>query len=123
MSIKNQIVELEQLDIEIKLLTKQIKPIKDKIKKLKERKKQCEKDIKTYLEISEQPGVKMGDMIIVREEKQIRKPLTKSLKVEKAKTIFEKYGLNDSEDLLDEIMEVMKGEHEFCSKLKIFKNV
>lgn len=114
MSIKNDVYELESIRNEIKVLN-------IKRKKLKEKEKQVEIRISEYLKSKEQPGVKYQGTAILLEEKE--KPLPKKAKERDMDSIsvLEKYGIENPDKVLKELLNARKGDKIVKESLRITK--
>lgn len=110
--IQSNVKELREINVEIKNL-------QTKIKQLKARSVAIEKDILTYLNEKEQPGVKFQNTAIIIENKE--KSIKKSSKdVEKEQIEFLKNsGVSNAEEVLKKISEIKKGDAIQMQKLKI----
>lgn len=113
MSITADVLELKQLDIEIKRVSKQLST-------LKTHKIACEKRILEYLEVNDQPGLKMDGTIIVAQDRRRRKYQKKSEKQARGQYILEKHGIYNSKETLDEILEALRGSPDNTRSLKIY---
>lgn len=112
MSIKNDVIELKSLDTELKRLRK-------RIRLLNEHKKRCEKRIIEYLEVNEQPGLKLDGMLVLTKDKKNRKYTNKNHKKLKGQHVLQKYGISDSSSALEELLEAMRGSPEISTTIKI----
>ena len=112
MSIQNDVIELRELDVEIKRVRKALTV-------LRERKENCESRILAYLDVNEQPGVKMGGMVILAENRRKRKYEKKEDKMARGEAILQRDGIYNSRETLDKILEAMRGEREEKPALKI----
>jgi hypothetical protein len=113
MSIQQDVIELQDLDNEMKRLRKQMRT-------LKEQKERCEKRILEYLDVNEQPGLKMNGTIIMAQDRRKRKYQRKSDKLARGEYILQKHGLFNSKEALDEVLEAMRGSPESKPTLKIY---
>lgn len=114
MSIKSDVQELHAIRAEMKLLN-------IKKKKLRDQEKAVETRIAEYLKVKEQPGLKHQGTAIVLQEKETR--TAKKPKERDADTIevLQKYGINNPEKALEEIMEARKGDRILARKLQFKK--
>ena len=113
MSIQHDVLEIKNLDIEMKRLRKQLKILKDQ-------KDRCEQRILEYLDVNEQPGLKMDGTIIMAQDRRKRKYENKNNKMVRGETILQKHGIYNSKEALNEILEAMRGSPETIPKLKIY---
>lgn len=111
MSITSDVNELKELDTELKRLRKHMRM-------LNEQKRKCENRILEYLEVNDQPGVKMDGTVIMAEQKQIRKYQRQNEKLDKGTQLLSKYGI--TADTLKEVMEAMRGPAEVKACVKIY---
>jgi hypothetical protein len=114
MSIQAYVSELQNLNIELKRLKQTSSELRKKIKIV-------ENNIMEYLQEKQQPGVKYHDTAIIIENKSKRTSKPKKDKEEDALRILEQYGIKDSKNLLEQILEAGKGEEVEINKLKIKK--
>jgi septal ring factor EnvC (AmiA/AmiB activator) len=113
MPITDDVIELKSLDTEIKRTRK-------RLKQLKEQKTQCEARIIEYLDVNNQPGVKMDGTIIMLQDRNKRKYTKKQVKLERGEQILQRHGVYDSRKTLDELLEAMRGSPERTPGLKIY---
>jgi len=114
MNITGYINELQSLEKEISILSK-------KLKKLKTRKKKIEEEVADYLRETNKPGIKYKGRAILLKEVDRRTRLRKKDREEEGKNILEQYGINNPDEVLNELMEAMKGPKESNYKLQIKK--
>jgi hypothetical protein len=112
MSIQNDVRELNLLNIDIKRL-------RDELKELSKHKQTCEERILEYLKVNNQPGLKFEGKTLVLEHSKRRKPIKKSTKYEKGTSLLEKHGIQNSKDVLDELLSEMRGLEEDKNILRI----
>ena len=103
MTITTDITELKELEVELKRLKKQQQILRQK-------KEDCERRILQYLDANEQPGVKMGGMVVMAENRRMRKYQKKSDKLARGEEILERIRIDNSRETLDMILEAMRGE-------------
>ena len=106
--------ELQNLNIELKRIKKTSSELRKKIKIV-------ESNIMEYLKEKQQPGVKYHDTAIVIENKSKRTSKPKKDKEEDALRILEEYGIRDSKNVLEQILDARKGDEIEINKLKIKK--
>ena len=114
MNITSQITELQSLEKEISILSK-------RLKKLKNRKKEIEENVAEYLRETNKPGIKYKGKAILLKEVDKRTRMRKKEREEEGKNVLEQYGINNSDEVLHELMEAMKGPKEANYKLLIKK--
>lgn len=112
--IQGYINELKELDLEIR-------NYKISLKKLNDRKKVIEAEIIKYLEAKDQPGVKYKGVAVVAQEKKARQRKKKGEKLEDGKSILREYGVRDSDEVLERVLEAMKGDVKNVKSVKIFE--
>lgn len=114
MSIQTDVNELNNLNIEIKRLSKTLHT-------LRVRKGEVEKRITEFLVAKDQPGVKYQGVAILSQDKvkHVYKP--KKAKNEDCIEVLKKYGVNNPDVALNEVLTAMKGEETTTKKLKIQK--
>ncbi len=113
MSIQQDVHELRSLDVEMKRLRKHIKLLKDQ-------KDKCEKRILEYLETNQQPGLKHENTVIMAQERKKRRYEKKTSKIIKGESILDKYGIPNTKEILEELLEAMRGSPQTVSTLKIY---
>ena len=91
-------------------LQQEIKRKQREIKELKEIRDDCSTRIQDYLREHDLPGIKHNGITILTQTSQRRQPLKKENKLENAKRILQGYGIEDTDDALNELFESMKGD-------------
>lgn len=114
MSIQGKVNELNSIKQELKSL-------RDRGSKLRKRMKEIEEEIEEYLDIKDQPGLKYKGTAIIRETNTKRRTKKKTEQRADAIYVLEKYGLDNPEKVLDEIMEARRGSPTEQTKLKFKK--
>lgn len=114
MSIKAYVTELEAIRVELKVLT-------EKRKKIKLREKALMDNIAEFLKAHNQPGVKHQGVAVILEEKEKHEPKKNKERNEDAMEVLKRYGINDTERVLKEIMEARKGPVILTESLKFKK--
>ena len=114
MNITGHINELQSLEKEISTLSKQLK-------KLKTRKSKIEEEVAEYLRETNKPGIKYKGRAILLKEVDKRTRMRKKEREEEGKSVLEQYGIDNSEEVLNELMEAMKGPKSANYKLQIKK--
>ena len=114
MNITSQITELQSLDKEISNLTK-------RLRKLKTRKKEIEENVAEYLQETNKPGIKYKGKAILLKEVDKRTRMRKKEREEEGRNVLKQYGISNSDEVLNEIMEAMKGPKSSNYKLQIKK--
>ena len=114
MSIQSDIEELGQLNQELKRL-------QDRCKGLREARKVVEARIASYLDNHDQPGVRYKGTTVIARTKQRRKPRKKKEREMVARYVLEKYGIQDTQAVYDEMMEMMRGDPEEEVKVQLLE--
>jgi len=114
MNITGHINELQSLEKEISTLSKQLK-------KLKTRKSKIEEEVAEYLRETNKPGIKYKGRAILLKEVDKRTRMRKKEREEEGKSVLEQYGIDNAEEVLNELMEAMKGPKSANYKLQIKK--
>lgn len=112
MSIQTDVTELQRIREELKLLSQ-------KRKKLVEREKIIKAKIASFLKAKDQPGVKYQGTAIILEEKECPKPKKNKERDADAMSVLEKYGIQDTQKVLQELLEARKGEKTIKESVKI----
>ena len=117
MSIKEQVNELNNLNMEIKRLREQIKT-------LSLRKSKVEDSICSYLKMNNDPGLKYKNTAIVMSKKTTRKRLKKNEIENVTSYVLNKYGMNNEKTrfMVNELLESRRGEKVDSDKL-IYKKI
>jgi len=106
---------------ELEGLKQEIKNLNSALKKLKAREKILEGNISQYLESQGKPGFKYKGKAVISENKVVREvPRRKKDDKERdGAAVLSKYGVGNSKNVLNEILEAMKGPTVNKSKLRI----
>jgi len=113
MPIQQDVIELKELDGEMKRLRKRLKTLKDQ-------KDKCEKRILEYLNVNDQPGLKLNGTIVTMEDRRKRKYEKKTDKLARGEYILQKHGIYNSKEALEELMDAMRSSCESEHKIKIY---
>lgn len=116
MSIRGDIEELKNIEIEIKRLNTQLTKWRKKRNEIKNK-------IDDYLVSKDQPGTKYGDIAIFRDEKEkySKKGIKKKDTDEQIILFFKNKGINNPKDAYDELNTIIKGNKVITSDIKIKK--
>lgn len=108
---------------EINSLTEEIKRRSQALRELRKRKKSLETQLIQFLDSNQQRGVTFqGKIAIVKENKQkCTRRLRKTEKESLAKEMLEKYGIQNTGKLAQELVELMSGPKHTITKLKYQK--
>ena len=114
MSIKSYVTELEAVRSELKALN-------DKRRKMKTREKALMENVANFLKAHNQAGVKHQGVAVILEEKEKHEPKKNKDRDVDAMEVLKKYGIQDTERALKEIMEARKGSLILQESLKFKK--
>lgn len=115
MSIQSDINELQSINIEIKNIQQRLKHIRNQKKKVENR-------INNFLKEKQQPGVKYKGVAITVQDVKKRSYKKKQHKKDDGCYILNKYGINNSKQVLEELLEAMRGSPEYKPVIKM-KNI
>lgn len=101
MSIRGKVEELQSIKREITASCK-------RTSKLRKREKELKIEIDEYLTYKDQPGLKYGNMAIIRDTKPTRKPKKKKERERDSIDVLGKY-VDDPEKVLLELLEARRG--------------
>ena len=99
-------------------LTKEIKLVRKRLKILNKQKKEAEARIKAYIRAKELPGIKHHGTAVIIEEKEHRAPKSTKQRDRDAQDVLKRYGIQNVDQVLNEIMEARKGEKYIGDKIK-----
>lgn len=114
MSIQNYVSELDSLNKELTRLNKHIRDIR-------KQKKIVVDKITSYLERTGKNGIRYDGKIISLDNNNSRNKKTLTNKKEDCRGVLEKYGIRNSDKIVEEILESQRGDITSVSKLKINK--
>lgn len=112
--IKGLINELQSINTNLKLLRKETM-------QLNKRKKKIEKELSEFIEHKEQPGLKYKNIAILPNEKTKREYKKRVDKERDGRSVLEKYGIQNSDSVLKEVIEAMKGAEFTTNTIKVKK--
>lgn len=115
MSIQGDVIELQSINHEIKVLLARLRNLRKKAKDAEQR-------INSFLEQKGQPGVKFKGTAIIRETKPKRKPKKKADREADALYVLRKHGIDNPQNVLEELLEARRGSPEMHTRLK-FKDI
>lgn len=104
---------------ELKKINTELKRYSIVLKQLRDRKKTIEKNILTYLQSSQQTGIKLGDVVAVQKDKKTHERKTKDEKKGDVIKLLENRGIRNADGLYQELLETMKGKEELVPVLKV----
>ena len=111
-SIKHLIIELQQVNNELKRVTAIGK-------QLRKQSKSIESEIIEYLEINNQPGVKYNGTAIIVKRKSKRATKKNKDKDNDAIEVLKDYGIDDPERVLKQLLDARKGDEIEENKIDI----
>jgi hypothetical protein len=114
MSIQRDLDELNSLNIEINRLYQTIRDYRKQKKIIEDR-------IINFLKHQESQGVRYQDQAVLLESKDVRSKKKKSEKIDDIATVLQKYGIQKSEKLLNDILEAQRGQTNKNDILKVVK--
>lgn len=114
MSIQDKVNELNAIKNELKSLRSRGSVLRIRAKKI-------EDEIEEYLASKDQPGLKYKGTAIIREVKTIHKIKKKIDQKSDCIEVLEKYGINNPENVLEELNNAKKGSPTEHKKLKFKK--
>jgi len=114
MSIKNDIVELDQINTEIKRLYTEMRVLRKRAKNIEDR-------ILIYLKEKDQPGLKYNNTAVVVENKDRALPKKKSESEHDIIRVLRDNGVDDPLSVYKQINEAKKGEIVEKQKLRFKK--
>jgi hypothetical protein len=95
---------------------------KAKIKDLSTQRKDILEKVREYLARTGEPAITYGEITVFAVEKKMREKKAKKEKMKEAEDILSQYGLRDTKETLDKIMEALKGEQVITQGVKLSKN-
>lgn len=112
MSIQEELQELDSVNKQIAQLNKQLKT-------WKQRKKELEVSISEYIREKDLPGVKFQGKAVILEERPTFDRKKKKQQEADAIEVLRRYGINNAEQALHEVMSARRGEEKITNKLKL----
>jgi len=104
--------ELKNINVELKRLGQQMKILKTK-------KKEIEENIADYLKEMESEAARYKNMIVISKEKKHRIKKNKVEREHELSSILQKAGIHNTDKVLHEIKEALKGKETMINCLKI----
>ena len=111
-SIQGDINEINQINREMTELRK-------KLSVLRQEKAKAEDRINQFLQEKDQPGVKYKGMAITLEEKKKRVYKDKKSKETDVINVLKRYGIDNSKEVLYELLDAIRGDVETSSVVKV----
>ena len=104
---------------ELKSICSELKKHRNDTIRLNKRKKLLESQVIEYLRAKDEHGFKHNGVAIIAEEKEARGPKKRNEKLEGGISVLENYGIDNPKEVLEELLEKMKGSPVPTTKLKI----
>jgi hypothetical protein len=114
MSIQRDLDELNSLNIEIQRLQQIIRDYRKQKNILEER-------VISFLKNQETHGVRYNDKAVLLENKESRNKKKKTEKINDIASVLQRYGIQKSDKLLNDILEAQRGNSTTNNVLKIVK--
>jgi DsbC/DsbD-like thiol-disulfide interchange protein len=95
--------------------------LKSQLKDLTAEEKKQQEEIKNYLKKTNAEGVTDQNLTVTIQDKKVRTKIKKDEKINNAKKILEEYGIVNSAEALEEIIESMKGNLTLETKISVKK--
>jgi|LauGreDrversion4_2_1035121.scaffolds.fasta_scaffold01314_4 hypothetical protein len=114
--------EIGSIILELKELNNELKIRNEEIKKLRERKKQIEENLCKFFEEKKQPGIKYKGLAVVAEDKTARVKKKKAEKTQDCINVLKHYNIHNAEKIYNELLETMKGDEISKKTVKIISN-
>jgi hypothetical protein len=114
--------EIGSIIIELKELNNELKIRNEEMKKLKKRKKEIEESLCKFFEEKKQPGIKYKGMAVVAEDKTGRMKKKKAEKTQDCINVLKHYNIHNAEKIYNELMETMKGDEISKKTVKIIQS-
>lgn len=115
-------MDINSLIYELNIISTEEKQLRLHFKKLRDRKKTIESQLITTLEKSEEKGIKYNNILIILDDKETTIYKKKTEKIQEAKNILKKNGVNNADNILFDVLKAMKGDTKIQTKLVIKKN-
>lgn len=104
---------------ELRNITKELKDMGQKMRALRVREKELKSNILTYLQNTNQPGVRFDELVVMQDEKFSHLKKNKKEREECIIQTLEQAGISDSKAVYDSIQNASKGEIYTARKLKV----
>lgn len=114
-------MDINGLVAELTSLINEEKQMRMHVRKLKDRREQVEDGIMKFLAETEDPGIKHKNITLTVEEKERRKYRNKTDKIDSAKNVLKKHGVSNSDKVIQDVIEAMRGEPRLETKLCLKK--
>jgi hypothetical protein len=95
------------------------KTLGNQLKELRARKGEIEAKISEYLSRTNQPAIVYEGLTVFADEKVVRAPKKKKDKLQDAESVLADAGVSNSKELLEQILDSMKGEETTKSGVKV----
>lgn len=114
--------EIGAIILELKELNNEIKIRNEELKKLRQRKKEIEENLCKFFEEKKQPGIKYKGLAVVAEDKTARAKKKKAEKTQDCINVLKHYNIHNAEKIYNELLETMKGDEISKKTVKIISN-
>lgn len=114
--------EIGSIILELKDLNNEIKIRNEELKKLRLRKKNIEENLCKFFEEKKQPGIKYKGLAVVAEDKTTRTKKKKEEKTQDCINVLKHYNIHNAEKIYNELLETMKGDEISKKSVKIITN-
>jgi hypothetical protein len=105
---------------ELLLLNAEIKKTNNRLKFLRNKKKECENKILEYLKHNDMPGIKINGIVIMSQEKSLKKNKKIVERISASENILQKNGVQNYKQIVKDLFNAMKNENtETTVQLKI----
>ena len=104
---------------ELRQITREIARLNTERRKLNKRKKEIESLVVKFLDDKEQMGVRYKGTALIAKNKNTRTRRKEKDKVADGQAILRKYGVHNSERIIKEVIEAMKGEVKQGKTIKV----
>jgi chaperonin cofactor prefoldin len=116
--MSNAVAVREDL-MELSKIYEKLKKMCQEMKELRDRKKKIEENLITYIQETEEVGLKCGSFIFFPKDKKVRKKLKKKEREEVAVQVLEDYGANNPKEAYEKMMDALKGEESVVPVIKV----
>lgn len=104
---------------ELKDIVSAIKTMNSQIKELRERKKVLEEKVLSYLEDTNNPGIKYKELVVIKNESITHAKKKKKEREESIINILQQQGIQDPKKVYAEILASSLGEEKQTTKLRV----
>lgn len=108
---------------ELTTIVNELKIVNSKAKDLRIRKKELEKQILSYLDETEAPGLRYKELVVLRSDSTTHVKKKKKEKEESIVRVLEDIGVDDPQKVYQRITEAMVGDEKQVTKLRVKQTV